>query len=672
MEENPRVDAGEQASDAAIWRPDEGSALPPSRREETTRLGRPPERRRSRRRRRVLRPALSLGILTVAVVLLVDMAYAGFGLASGLQEARTSLQEARESLREGDLTAARQDLEGALAASSDAAGYARHPGLWIVSGLPDVRVAAALARAAELASGAGIEAVAAARVLGVEDGDFATSLYDGGVLRLAAIREAEPVFEKVDRLLDDSAAELDDVPPPLVNAVEDALLDARREVATAAEAAHKASVLFGALPALLGEGSPRSYLLAFQALGEARATGGLIGYYGELRADSGRLRLVRSAPIGDVPRYFPAVDAPGWFAESYGPQSALNQVQQVNVSPNFPVVGEVVLRMFEGTRGASFDGVVAMDPVALSHLMRATGPIEVPGSGITATANNVTKLLLHDSYVDFETEEQQNLFLGRLIDAFWAQIKKGEFDGPEFARGVADAVESQHLKVYSRDEAEQEALAEVEADGSYANSGPNVQMVFNNNYSVNKVDYFLHRKIDTYVELTSNGTAAVQTTVKLRNEAPEGPPSLLLGPDGPDDKDEPGMNRMILNVLLPEGAEEVTYRSGTTEKDPFFYEDRAHTIVWDYLDLEPAEREKVTVRYEVPGAVDSTSRGLRFTLTLFPQATVNPDRYSFAIEPPEGFVIQPVPASASTSSLSYSSSGILDVPTTFTFDLVPS
>src|SRR3712207_9000786 len=39
----------------------------------------------------------------------------------------------------------------------------------------------------------------------------------------------------------------------------------------------------------------------------------------------------------------PPVDAPAWFREHYGPLDALRSIQQVNESPHFPVVSQVLL-----------------------------------------------------------------------------------------------------------------------------------------------------------------------------------------------------------------------------------------------------------------------------------------------------------------------------------------
>jgi hypothetical protein len=343
----------------------------------------------------------------------------------------------------------------------------------------------------------------------------------------------------------------------------------------------------------------------------------------------------------------------------------------VNVSPNFPVVAETFLRMYEETRGEALDGVVAMDPVALAALMEATGPLTVEGSDIEVTSDNVEEFLLRDSYLEFADPEAQNEYLGQLVTAFWRKVRDGDFDAATLASRLADSVATQHFKVYARDPDDRSAMVEADADGDYEVPDGNVQMVFNNNYSANKVDYYLSKHVEMRVVLDADGDANIATTTRLMNDAPTGPPSLLLGPNPtyhPDDP--PGMNRMLINVLLPRGADTEAWTSGGTTREPFVYDDEKHPVAWDSLALEAGAELDAKLTYQVPEMADLASDGGRFHMTLFPQATVNPHAFSFTLVAPHGFLVREA-GSGDVGGDTFTLSGELTEPVDIDLELVP-
>jgi hypothetical protein len=600
-------------------------------------------------------------VLSVALFLFAgDLAYALIGIRNSLQSARSDLERAESAFSDGDLPAARRFFEQAEESSKSAAGYAKQPALALTANFspfePDTRVIRTLPDAARLSAKAGLEAVKGGAALGIEDTDgIAASLYSGGQIRLDALAKARPFVERATAYLDDADLMLASAPVASVSYLQDALDEASNRIGQALTTASKGNALLTSLPSLLGEDAPRRYLLAFQALGEARATGGLIGLYGVLSADNGKLSLGHIGPITEVfPGKIDAVEAPAWFENAYGPQTALRQVQQVNVSPNFPVVSEVLLRMFEQETGKNLDGVLSMDPVALGYLLEGTGPIEVPGSP-PVTADNAAESVLHDSYVRFDRARDQNEYLGQLVSGFWKAVKAGEVNGPALAQGLAKAVSTQHVKVYSSSDDDQRSLGELGADGNYEAAGENVQMVFHNNYGLNKIDYYLRRTIDTTVAIDAGGNAHVTTNATLVNTAPSGPPSLLIGKAG--EAFNPGTNRMFLNFLLPEGADVQSLDVNGETSEPPVYRDDGNTVPWGILNIDAGETVETSVSYVLPGV----ARAGRFEMTLFPQAAAHPDEYNLIVTAPDGFALRPASGGVSPTK-TFTANGTLDQP----------
>ncbi len=626
--------------------------------------------RRSRRRRVLVRIALvALGLL------IVDGIYVLFSLTSSLDATAQRLRSGAEHLRQGQLDAAQTEFTTALLKAGSASSLANHPAFEVALRLPfidgDAGAAEALSEASLLVSKAGLEVVKGGREAGIFGDEAASAVYKNGRVQLDAIERLRPSVQRVRSLLTDAANRLRRSPTPSLSAIADALALARSEVRTAMSSAAKAEVLVDALPGLLADGSRRTYLLAFQTPSEARGSGGLMGFYGVLEATNGRIDLVHVGPVGPLTRArFDPVAAPNkWFGRRYRTVYALRQFQQTNSSPHFPSVAEVWLRMFEAATGQRLDGVVAMDPIALGLLTRGTGPLRSDELDVEVGPGNAAKVILHDSYLIFDDDEAaQERFLGDLIDQFWQRLNGPDVDGGELVRGVAEAVETKHFKVFTRRANEQQALAKLDATGNFETEGDNIQLVFNNNAVPSKVDYFLRRTIDTQVTLTEAGRALVTTTVTLRNTAPSGPPSLLLGPNSQEAVPlEPGANRMFLDILFPKGSHyEGFYFNETFRLAPMDSE-AGYPVAWELLTVPPGETTTLKLEYSSRRLADIREGGGSFDMTLVPQTTVFPDRYSFTLIPPIGYAVVD---EEGNESKTFESRGLLDRDAEFHLRLV--
>jgi hypothetical protein len=387
-------------------------------------------------------------------------------------------------------------------------------------------------------------------------------------------------------------------------------------------------------PSILGEGPPRRYLLAFQSPSEARGSGGFMGLYGVLSARDGRIDLGSVGPVQDLLlRPSQAVFAPSWFETRYEPFAGTWQWQQANLAGDFPSVARVWLRMYRRSTGIDLDGVIAMDPLALGQMTRATGPLVGQGWPVEVDYENVSRVLLHDVYERFDARpEAQNRYLGSLVRELWRRLIRGDVNVGGLAVGLIEATATQHLKVYVNDDRAEAGLSEAGLDGSFRASGANVQFLWHNNLAANKIDYFMRRSISTTVVLTQAGDAKVLSEVSLRNSAPEGFPSEIMGSGAGGDR--PGLNRMQINLLLPRRTHIDGYALEGRSRPVLSEEEAGFPVLWDIVEIEPQSTVAFRVAYTIPAAVDlSSGRGV-FEMILFPQALVTPDSYSVRVVPP--------------------------------------
>jgi hypothetical protein len=308
-----------------------------------------------------------------------------------------------------------------------------------------------------------------------------------------------------------------------------------------------------------------------------------------------------------------------------------------------------------------------MDPIALQDLVKVTGSLTDPVSGAPLGAGKIAKTVMESSYLRFPNKVDQDRYLGQLINEFWEKVKKGHFSGTSLLAAVSEAVQSQHLKIFSTTPSEESALARLDADGSYEQDGPNVQMMFTNNYSKNKVDYFLSRSIDTHIALQADGDASVTTHVALVNRSPKGPPSDLLGTGAAGVA--PGADRTMLSVLLPSGSKVDKVVLNGARTPPLEYSDEDHPVPWSVLSIPPGKRAQEDVFYTIPnGAEDALVEG-DFRFTLFPQATAHPDQYSIEVSPPPGLRIIDGSGKALPPATPLKLSGTLEGPVTINLSL---
>ena len=573
--------------------------------------------------------------LLVLVLLGGDAAYALFRMGTQLYSARDHLLSGAEAFRDEDLERARRELEGAYSASSSVANMRIHPGFSLGMFLPfvgaDLRTLDVLARSAEDASEGALKILEATENAGTQGG-LTNAFYRDGRFRFDALEDARPYLGDAARAIGRSARSLRDALVPRFEPVQEALRIARDRVWAAQDTIEQARVLSDALPGLLGADGPQRHLLMFQTPSEARGTGGLFGLYGVLRARNGAIEVDDVNPIRELMRPYPEqnVDAPQWFVRRYEQFESLRDSSQANLSAHFPTVAEVMLDLARSISGRRFDGVVAMDPVAMGHLF-GEGSITVEGLDSTLTASNIQKFLLHDIY-DIEDQEEQEGYLRAIVDEFWDKVEREGLD-PE---GVAEALNSKHIKWYANARGLQADLIAADLGGDFTGSGPNVQFVYHNNRGINKVDYFLDREIETEIELTEAGEATVTTTISLDNDAPDGPPSYSLGPGL--EGDPPGLNRMYLNAIMPKGARVIGFAVNGKTRRPQLETELGYPVAWDQVEIQPGGRAEVMVQYYVRHAFDP---GGTFEMVFYPHAAVRPDLLRVQISGPEGEQLTP-------------------------------
>jgi hypothetical protein len=630
------------------------------------RSGARPKRRLERRRLTIARGVL-WGALGVVVV-------AGGWLALGLLQARedlgvesiglrTDLTKAQAALRRGDPDAAKTairaasrdlDVAEAITARRPMRVAARLPVLG--SGVNDVKH---LLAAARNLTNAADQAVAVS--VHLQSGRFA--VLEHGRFDLNALDDAVAQAKGLVAELDQVRAELAQVRGgPLAPGADQTKRWALERLDEAVARARPVVPTLQALPAAVGAGHARTYLVALTNPAELRPGGGVPLAVLEVALDKGVVEVrARDGEIAEnvhnTQVTWPAVSGDPWAR-----QGRFTQFSQANSSPHFPTSGQELLRAYAARGRSTPDGVIAMDPLAMRALLRATGPITVAGYG-RLTAGNCVQRTTHDAYVRWPSREQRRRYNEALLNALVERLLSGR-DLVATGKVLGAAGARRQMQIYAADPALQRVLANNGMSGGLSNAGHDYLGVYTLNTNRSRMDYFQRRSIHHLVQLRPNGSAEVTRTITIDNDVPPSEPIQ----DGADTGYASGRAAAVVANYLPPGATlEQTTRDGRPVRPSVAGEDGRPLVRVD-VDLAPGQSTSLTVRYSTGKAMPADG-GFRYRLTADPQVLVRAPGLRIDVVAPPGMKLSAPPGWAiedATATLSRRFSDAIDT----TFDVV--
>ena len=274
----------------------------------------------------------------------------------------------------------------------------------------------------------------------------------------------------------------------------------------------QAGVAAGAV--LAGADKPKKYLIAFQNSAEARGTGGILGAYALIELDKGNLKILRTgsnASLYGISLKEIPVAVPAEFLNLYGKNPAI--LQNSNLSPHFPYGAQIWLGLWKTKYGQQLDGVIAVDPTALSYILRSTGEIRLK-SGEKITSENVVEETLKNAYERYEKDnDARKQYLVEIMNATAAKLTTGEYSKVKMAKALRDGIKANRILIYSTNQSAQKQLEKVRLGGHLGLAANNEYRTVIQNIDASKLDYYLDRS----VTIESKSCQKVkQTQVRIR------------------------------------------------------------------------------------------------------------------------------------------------------------
>lgn len=576
---------------------------------------------RSRRRRAFRYASIALGALMVVGVVAfgVSMAMAFGHVRNGGNAAQSALASARD----GDADATSRSLVEAQAEFDQAISHIEGPLTMparLVPGLSQqvTAVQTTVQQGSRIAAAGGSLATTA---------DYDELQYDGQ-LDLAQVDALQAPASDAATALGDAddalAAVLDGVLlPPLRSRIE----EFTDEIADARDDAELATELLDVTPGLLGADGTRRYLVIFQTPAELRGTGGFIGSYAELTATAGEVELTRSGRIADLifarPDGARSLDGPEDYVARYGRYRPQDFLQDATFSPHFPSSADVIAQLYEQSGGNPVDGVIGVDPTGLAALLELTGPVAVPGLVEPLSADNAVEVLTRSQYVDYPDDAERGEILTEATRVTFERLLDASLPAPRtLAETLSPAARDGHLRMWSRDRDEQQAMERVGADGSLViPTGSDGFSVVQQNTGNNKLDAYLRRSI-TYLPTIDAADGSLRATmrIELHNDVPslDLPPAVV----GNQRAAPVGTNVTWLTVFTHHAVTEATVDGLPIMLGPG---QEQGLNAWDTPLLQIPPGETLVLELTLEGGVDLRDG---YELVILPQPVANPDRFT--------------------------------------------
>ncbi|MDV6305592.1 DUF4012 domain-containing protein [Rhodococcus cerastii] len=561
---------------------------------------------RTKKRRPVL---ITVGVLLVVLIgFLVWLGYEAYSAQKSLTATRDSATQAKNSLLDGDVAGAEAAAASATASADDAKSSTTSIPFSIAAAIPYLgSPLQTVAQITDIVQGLAVDVLTPVTAAGPSLNP-SSLIESGGRVDTAALRDAQPVLLQTSIAAEELNTRAEAVDEPaFLGAVTEArtsLIDQTHDLAGLLTNTHIASQL---LPSMLGENGPRAYFLAFQTNAEARGTGGLLGGYGIIRAENGTARVDTLGSNNELAFAQQPIELGPEYNALWGPRNTTTDFRNSNASPHFPYAGQIWSSMWTEQTGEVLNGTIATDPIALSYILGATGPVTL-ADGEQITADNVVEITLSTAYSRFgDDQAARKAYLQEISSAVVAKMVNGTAPSSALLDAVGRAGSEGRISIWSADPVEQAVLAGTKVGHTLPDSPAPYANVVVNNAGGNKLDYYLARDISYTAGSCTDGTRTSTVTATLTNTVnPDGLTQYVAStfqPNVPYGTNEAivylyGTQGATITAMKVDGVTAFSIQGGTELGRP---------VKAAYVTIPPGESQTVTWELEEPSSAGAAT-----------------------------------------------------------------
>jgi hypothetical protein len=338
----------------------------------------------------------------------------------------------------------------------------------------------------------------------------------------------------------------------------------------------------------------------------------------------------------------PPVEVPEDVERRYATFGVATTMWASNYPADVPTSSRIAMDIWESAGMPVVDGVVWADTVWMAEMLAATGPVSSSAWPEPLGPDNLIEVLNRQVFETTDTPAANERQTQIGID-LWEHVLADQPEPTRLAEAMSSGTDGGHFAAYSTDPTNQETLGRLGATGRFE-LGENPIAVVWQDASANRAGFFADLAVSTVVTLDDEGSAMVQTNVSMQNEAPTGPPSILLG--GVEKAGLPaGWWGVDVEVYMPVDAGDASVKvsqPSVTDVDEAF----GHPVADAFLFSDPGGGATATVSYRRASAATASDGSWVYTTEIRPQPWLRPIPHDVEIILPEGATIVELPEGA--------------------------
>ena len=340
-----------------------------------------------------------------------------------------------------------------------------------------------------------------------------------GQLNLQPIMDAQEGFAQANELVQQQADTINALPQPHIGVVRSAYEQGKEQINKVADMLDQVSGMVQAMPKLLGQDGPRTYLLAAQTTSEQRSGGGLVGSLGTMQVDNGNISVGEFHSNGEFLTLGESATAEEHDVFS-DPLYFSFDVRDLFAVPDFSRTAEMLNTVWQRSEYAcDIDGVIAIDPLFIQEMVRINGDITLD-NGQVLTGDNTAEFMLNGIYKAFDPDTQNMYFeyvASAVMDGAFSNMTMDKM--MQIAQAMGSLAEGRHFYAYTfhEDEAEYFQGAGFAKNAPDSETDPEVG-IYMNEQNASKLGWYLQRSSTvTRTACNEDGSQVYHVTFSITN-----------------------------------------------------------------------------------------------------------------------------------------------------------
>lgn len=340
-----------------------------------------------------------------------------------------------------------------------------------------------------------------------------------GQLNLQPIVDAQEGFAQANELVQQQVDTINALPQPHVGVVRSAYEQGKEQINKVADMLDQVNGMVQAMPKLLGQDGPRTYLLVAQTTSEQRSGGGLVGSLGTMQVDNGNISVGEFHSNKEFVALGESATAEEHDVFS-DPLYFSFDVRDLFAVPDFSRTAEMLNTVWQRSEYAcDIDGVIAIDPLFIQEMVRINGDITLD-NGQVLTGDNTAEFMLNGIYKAFDPDTQDMYFeyvASAVMDGAFSNMTMDKM--MQIAQAMGTLAEGRHFYAYTfhEDEAEYFQGAGFAKNAPDSETDPEVG-IYMNEQNASKLGWYLRRSSTiTRTACNADGSQTYHVTFSITN-----------------------------------------------------------------------------------------------------------------------------------------------------------